>query len=710
MRTNVRKFRLALTSLVLVVAILVAAAGTVTAWADENDHPIASPFDAEPTSQSTAGSSSSLGVSLAATAAAHPVDVDAALIAGAYYLKHAQADVTENNAENGNPDVDPQDGGWDWVLTFPNFIHSANASSTNLYGATAMGLYYAYLETGDASYMTAMQDAATYMIGDADIDSAADLVFLMRFQDLTGVTADIYKAAAKTKFDAKITTYVTATGLAEYIRDLRAGQGYENGIIPWDIGAWVVAAQMLEDRYPSDTYDYAQAADDMAEVVYEDSYEQTPFGYFDLTTNKNNGWDPLYGNLDYYWYSLGISGLIDAFVAADVHMDKIPDLVTLLLDCQYPGGAFSYCYGANTDDEDWQSTAYAVMSLARVNQTTYQTEINYATYWLGATQDAGSGGWVYSSGNHYPEVGGECTAALSFGQTSLWVNPCGGWVEDGENVTLDVMMTSSGFNGVEFDLEYDDSLLTVVSVVKGSMWDGYDTNVMQATGGSGTIEFAAFLQDADTTLDVTQAQVATITFTGLADGESALTFANTIVSNPDGEELGASAKVCTLTVHGHGTVTGDVELQGRFVAGGSLEYHKDAKVTITGGPGGGFSYDGYTDVNGHWEITLVTEGNYNVEVEMDRYLNAERSASGQVTLSAGGSVDAGFIKLLGGDCDGNARVGSLDASIVGFQFGNSHPTPGIGDMRADINDDHKVNILDCAILGGNYGKAGPLAW
>jgi len=697
MSTNVKKFRLALTSRVLLAAILVAAAGTVTVWADQNDHRIASPFDADPMSQSVTRSTSSLGASLAATAAGDPVDVDAALIAGADYLKHAQADVTEDNAGNGDPDDDLEDGGWDWRLTSPDFIHSANASPTNIYGATAMGLYYAYLETGDASYMTAMQDAATYMIGDADIDSAADLVFLMRFQDLPGVTADIYKAAAKTKFDAKITTYVTATGLAEYIRDVRAGQGYENGIIPWDIGAWVVAAQMLEDRYPSGPYDYAQAADDMAEVVYQDTYQDSPYGYFDLEDDKSD-----------YWYTLGITGLIDAFVAADVHTGEIPGLLTLLFDCQYPGGAFSYYYGATTDDEDWQSTAYAVMSLARVNQTTYQTEINYATYWLGATQDASSGGWVYSSGNHYPEIGGECTAALSFGQTSLWLDPCGGWVEDGENVTVDVMMTSSGFNGVEFDLEYDDTLLTFVSVVEGSMWDGYSTNVMQAGGSGGTIEFAAFLQEADTTLDVTQAQVATITFTGLADGESDLTFANTIVSNPDGEELGASAKVCTLTVHGHGSVEGDVELQGRFVAGGSLVHHAGASVKITGGPGGSFEYNGSTDASGHWEITGVIEGDYDVEVEMDRYLNAERSASVSFTVEGGGSVDAGFVKLLGGDCDGNTRVGSLDAAIVGSEFGNSDP--GITDARADINDDYKVNILDCAILGGNYGKVGPLAW
>ena len=76
------------------------------------------------------------------------VDTDSALVNGADYLKLSQADDTEDNAGNGDPDVpdDPDDGGWDWSLTAPNFTHSTGASPTNIYGATAMGLYYAYLE------------------------------------------------------------------------------------------------------------------------------------------------------------------------------------------------------------------------------------------------------------------------------------------------------------------------------------------------------------------------------------------------------------------------------------------------------------------------------------------------------------------------------------------------------------------------------------
>ena len=427
MRVPTKKFRSVLTWLVLVAML---ATMLITAQAAQELHPVAIPFDGTGAELASMAGESMAATAAATVAVAGSVDIHAAMVAGADYLQHAQADVTEDNAGNGDPDLpnDPDDGGWDWRLTSPAFTHSTAASPPNIYGATAMGLYYAYLETSDAGHMTAMLDAADVMAGDANIRSASDLVFLMRFQDLPGVAANTYQDAAKAKFDGRIATYGTATALAQYIRDARHGQGYDNGIIPWDIGTWAVAAQMLEDRYPSDPYDYATAADDIAEVIWQDSFNSTP-GYFDPTTN--NGWDPTYANTDYYWYTLGITGLIDAFEAANVHTSEISGLVTTLLECQYDGGAFSYSYGANTDDEDWQSTAYAVMSLARVDQATYQSEINLAGYWLAATQDS-SGGWVYSSGNHYPEIGGENTAALSFAEVpSTWVKYSGNPVVTG---------------------------------------------------------------------------------------------------------------------------------------------------------------------------------------------------------------------------------------------------------------------------------------
>lgn len=353
------------------------------------------------------------------------VNFDAALITGADYLRAMQADVTDDNAGNGTNGVnetpdDPDDAGWDWRVTSPPapFHHTTAASSTNLYGATAQGLYYAYLETGDPTYFTALQDYADRAVaaGPDTIRTGTDMKMLMLFNDLYSAEVaptTVYADAAKAKYDGRIAAWGgTATALAQYIRDVRNGQGYGNGIIAWDIGIYAVAAQMLYASYGG-TYD--QDADDIAEVLWQDSFNDNP-GYFDIVDDA--GFDPTYADYNFYWYNLGVTGLIDAFSASGSYTADIPGLVQQLLNSQYDGGGISFSYGANPGDEDWQSTGYAAMCLGNLDQTTHQDAINRMGYWIGATQDA-SGGWVYSSGNHYPEIGGEVTAGLYFTTNDL---------------------------------------------------------------------------------------------------------------------------------------------------------------------------------------------------------------------------------------------------------------------------------------------------
>lgn len=377
-----------------------AIAGPASAWSDSKDlH----------ASLLQAGAAPDAVRTRAAMAPGVPADLDDALVLGAGYLQAMQADVTEDNAGNGAADADPDDGGWDWSVTSPPALyeHTASASPTNIYGATAQGLLFAYLETGNAGYFTAMTDAANVMAGNAGIRSGGDLVYLMEYDDLPAVAGTTYQDAARAKYDARIVTYGSAQAFAEYIRDVRAAS-YPNGIIAWDIGIWARIAAMLDARYPGNGYDADAGA--IAEVLWQDSFNVNP-GYFDVMDDQ--GFDPAYGNVNFWWYNLGITGLIDAFDAANVHTSEIPGLVSILLNGQALHGGVSYCYGANPGDDDWQSTAYAMATLARLDQPTYQAEINHMGYYLAATQDA-SGAWKYSSNTHYPEIAGECTAGLYY--------------------------------------------------------------------------------------------------------------------------------------------------------------------------------------------------------------------------------------------------------------------------------------------------------
>jgi hypothetical protein len=346
-----------------------------------------------------------------ATALGDPIDFTAALTSAGDYLRHMQADVTEDNAGNGSPDVpaDPNDGGWDWSVVSPPapFFHTTSPSPKNTYGVTALGLYYAYLRNSSANLLTAMTDAANVMIADATIRSASDVIFLQLYDDLPAVAGTTYRDAAKAKFDGRITAYGSATALAQAIRDARGGS-YPNGIIGWDLGAWAKAAAFLSARYGNSPHDYAQDAKDIAEVLWQDSYNSNP-GYFDVVADA--GWDPSWSNVNYWWYTLGISGLVDAFVASGIHTTELPGLVARIKASQLSSGAVSGSYGAHATDEDWQSTAYAAMSLAYYDQSTYQLEISRMGYWTAVTQDP-SGGWKYSNDLHYPELGGENASAL----------------------------------------------------------------------------------------------------------------------------------------------------------------------------------------------------------------------------------------------------------------------------------------------------------
>ncbi|MCA9786291.1 MAG: T9SS type A sorting domain-containing protein [Candidatus Cloacimonetes bacterium] len=334
----------------------------------------------------------------------------AAALLGADYLVAMQADVTEDNAGNGfdgsETPEDPDDGGWDWVTNGTS--HTAAASPLNIYGATIQGLYNAYQLDPKPEYLTAMTDAADAMVaaGNSSINRSSDVLFLLKFAVLTGNSS--YASAAKGKLDYRFAEYTDAAGLAEYIRVSRGSGTWHNGIIPWDIGAYVLAAQAMHALHPGDGYD--ADADAMAEVLYQDSFVN-PAGYYKPFDAQNDGYDAGYGNSAYWVYTLGLSGLIESFCTANVHMAEVPALKNALLGCQTPSGAFSYQNGGNAGDEDWQCTAYAVRALSTCFSGV-QTEIASAAAWLASTQDA-SGAFIYTGGDHYPEEGGECTAALA---------------------------------------------------------------------------------------------------------------------------------------------------------------------------------------------------------------------------------------------------------------------------------------------------------
>ena len=337
--------------------------------------PLAIPFDANgkftPAFVNQSGSVSNI------EALGDVVNFPAAMNLGATYVRNMQAA--------------PPASGWDWSTTF---FTNQGGSFPNLYGACALGMYYAYVKNGNspASLFTGMTNAADAIVafGTSDARDASAIKFLMLYNDLPGVTGTSYKDAAKAKYDWRITNQGSgsASGFAAWIRDTRGiAQGYPNGIIGWDIGAYAVAAQMLYDRFGGT---YNTDADDIAEVLYQDSYMDNP-GLFDIVDDA--GWDPTYANNNYWWYNLGISRSIDAFNASNTHTDKISALAQILLDSQADYGGFCGSYGVHANDDDWQTTAYVVMTLENLGLA-YTYPKNTGAYYLAQPSTPAEDGYM----------------------------------------------------------------------------------------------------------------------------------------------------------------------------------------------------------------------------------------------------------------------------------------------------------------------------
>ncbi len=146
-----------------------------------------------------------------------------------------------------------------------------------------------------------------------------------------------------------------------------------------------------------------------------------------------------------------------------------------------------------------------------------------------------------------------------------------------------------------------------------------------------------------------------------------------------------------------GAITGKVDLQGRTDEQGAI-------VFIS--PGGTGGYLSVSDSSGNYTISNVPPGTYDVSIEMTLYLGASKS---DVVVSAGETTTLSPVRLLGGDCNDDDIVSTLDATIIGATFGSA-PGDANWDPLADVNDDGKVNILDAALLGQNWNKSSPVPW
>ncbi len=169
-----------------------------------------------------------------------------------------------------------------------------------------------------------------------------------------------------------------------------------------------------------------------------------------------------------------------------------------------------------------------------------------------------------------------------------------------------------------------------------------------------------------------------------------------MVDNPSGGPTNDRLLVrfqATAVVNGGFDITGTFSMQGRVTRGG-------IPVTLTW-TGTGWTYSkGANTVDelvNNFQVTVTYGGGYIITTNQDRYLNLT-AASGK-SINVDGAKTLNALMLRGGNVNNDAEIGLADAGIIGGVYGST------GDpqlITADANFDGRVNILDLALVGGNY--------
>ncbi|MHC4740297.1 MAG: hypothetical protein ACYS8Z_00135 [Planctomycetota bacterium] len=288
------------------------------------------------------------------------------------------------------------DGGWDWPLDDGD---PTNASPVNTVGPIAMGLAQAYLATGDAGMLTALQNAGGLLLNKTNNFSPSDGYLAVELDSILGgtaytdhVTTYFYGALAAGTYNRNGagTLYDTA-GYVNLVRTARAGQGIAN-LAAWDLGMGLYAAGLA-------------GADTSAWIA-----------------GVKGEIDELDGSA---WYDvIGLAGGIVGLASVGEDFDptagehaaagSLSDLGDILASYQISSGGFTWGSGAVMPGEETvQETAYSILALDALNRASYIGNISSAGWYLQTVQ-LGTGGWAnYIGGGENNEITGEALWGVS---------------------------------------------------------------------------------------------------------------------------------------------------------------------------------------------------------------------------------------------------------------------------------------------------------
>jgi hypothetical protein len=316
---------------------------------------------------------------------------------GSSRIVHLQADVTADNAGNGNPDTDPDDGGWDLLVTTSATAHTPSPSALTTYGVTSIGMALALQRNAaTTNALVACLGAYQNMASNPAIAAGPDPVFLFLMRRLTQDTT--FADAARAKWDAAIQSLgngdVEAAGRA--IKQARIDQGTPD-LYPWDMCWFVISATRLDHLFPGQGF--ALSASLLSQIVLNDLISPSPT--FDVTATNRD------------FYDLGLAGALLSLRVTNISPSQSNSLLTRLIARQNPDGSWGFSDLQPTGNI--QSTAYSIIAcrLFRPNAAA-RTAREAASNYLASIQAVNGGFPFDTNGMEVPEADSEALLAIFF--------------------------------------------------------------------------------------------------------------------------------------------------------------------------------------------------------------------------------------------------------------------------------------------------------
>ncbi|MCB8950820.1 MAG: right-handed parallel beta-helix repeat-containing protein [Ardenticatenales bacterium] len=310
-------------------------------------------------------------------------------------------------------------------------------------------------------------------------------------------------------------------------------------------------------------------------------------------------------------------------------------------------------------------------------------------------------------------------------------------VFNGETFITTVDVDAAGLYGVQFELTYDDTRLTLNSAAASTFAGGAGGCVLD-TATSGVITGHCYRQEPDADAAGVDNQVITLDMTSIAAGTAIFDVATdpallasaaqagvkVYVNNGGfGAEEGSGLRLILDTNDGEIIVidlrfTGFIDREGRPNDSGATIQVFDVANRATAvelGNGSSASSGAYTTTPLGAVLDEVVYLYSDAPLHLPTTADSATDYAHAFTASgpdANGLISPATVLLLGGDANDDNEITLADATCIGADFGTGNNTcadgGGGGQQNSDVNETGLVDLLDLVLMSGNYdGQSSP---